>query len=980
MERKGETGKVVLNQAKNMILKNLIQSMRHSRGIGLQVVVAGVLILGALLSWRMVDQGNKKTVGGEAEKGPVLFLGNESLPPMNFMSHGKPTGIVIDLCKALEKRMQHRVQIRLMHWAEAQRLVLEGRADALLQMNPNPERLKLYDFSDPLLISEFTIFTSAERLGLTSLRDLHGLKVGVEKDGLPFFSLQKDPSIIVKIIPDFIQGFSMLAAGAVDAVVADRWVGSYVLAENNIRGVRLIKEPISQSHSAIAVKKGNTNLLRDINTALADIRRDGTYDRIIDSWRSKEVVFKTREQLRHQAWLITAITMALILALVGITTLVREIRRRNRAEEALRLSEEKFVLAFAGNPAAITMIRLEDGLFLEGNDTWMALIGYSRDEVIGRSAWNLPVWPTAATANRFVQELREKGSLRWLEQEFSKKSGEVFVAQLSAQILNIRGDKVILSTLEDITERKLAEEALRKSEERYRLLVEQAVDGIFVSDSMGHYLDVNTAGSQMLGYTRKEILKRTIADVIVKEEIQRIVPEVARFAGGQVVSSEWCFRRKDGSSFIGEVRGRQLPDGRLQAILRDITDRRRVEAELEKMRNMLSEGQRIAHLGTFEYIADTQTTVWSEEEYCIYGLDPSRPSPAYEVMLAKSIHPEDADLLHRTFTAAIQSGSLYELEHRIVRPDGSMRWVLDRAYPHFDPNGKLVRYVGVTLDITERKRAQEAFKKAHDELEIRVQERTAELSSTVARMEQLNRELEEFAFIASHDLQEPLRKIETFSDMAKKRCGPLMDKTSRDYLDRVIKSASRMRRLIGDLLKLSRITTKPKPFQGIDLFNIVKEVTEVFEPAFKETGGRIEIDQMPIIEADETQMRQLFQNLIGNALKFRDQNKPLIRVYGQVADHGFYEIFVKDNGIGFGPEYAERIFIPFERLHGRSEYEGTGMGLAICRKIVERHGGTIRAESEPEKGATFIVRLPLKQDGKPLSSQGMGKSSSTIVG
>ena len=137
---------------------------------------------------------------------------------------------------------------------------------------------------------------------------------------------------------------------------------------------------------------------------------------------------------------------------------------------------------------------------------------------------------------------------------------------------------------------------------------------------------------------------------------------------------------------------------------------------------------------------------------------------------------------------------------------------------------------------------------------------------------------------------------------------------------------------------------------------------------------------MPIIEADETQMRQLFQNLIGNALKFRDQNKPLIRVYGQVADHGFYEIFVKDNGIGFDPEFAERIFIPFERLHGRSEYEGTGMGLAICRKIVERHGGTIRAESEPEKGATFIVRLPLKQEGKPLSSQGMGKSSSTIVG
>jgi light-regulated signal transduction histidine kinase (bacteriophytochrome) len=255
------------------------------------------------------------------------------------------------------------------------------------------------------------------------------------------------------------------------------------------------------------------------------------------------------------------------------------------------------------------------------------------------------------------------------------------------------------------------------------------------------------------------------------------------------------------------------------------------------------------------------------------------------------------------------------------------------------------------------------LRKDYDALEVRFQERTADLSMTAARLGQLNRELEEFAFIASHDLQEPLRKIETFSDMVKKRGGPRLDKTSQDYLDRVIKSASHMRHLLGDLLKLSKIITELKPFHAIDLFSIVKEVREVFEAPLKETGGRIEVDKMPVIEADETQLRQLFQNLFGNALKFRDQNKPLIRVYGHVADHGFYEIFVKDNGIGFDPEFAERIFIPFERLHGRNEYEGTGMGLAICRKIVERHGGTIRAESEPGKGSTFIIKLPLKQVG-----------------
>jgi signal transduction histidine kinase len=264
-------------------------------------------------------------------------------------------------------------------------------------------------------------------------------------------------------------------------------------------------------------------------------------------------------------------------------------------------------------------------------------------------------------------------------------------------------------------------------------------------------------------------------------------------------------------------------------------------------------------------------------------------------------------------------------------------------------------------EMAERKRAEEALKRAHDELDVRVQERTAELSATITRLEQLNREMEEFAFIASHDLQEPLRKIETFSDLAKKRYVSIADETGQDYLDRIQKSASRMRLLINDLLKLSRVTTKIKPFQGINLVNLVKEVADIFEPAIKETGGRIVIDKMPIVEADEGQLRQLFQNLIGNALKFRDNKNSLVRVYGQAADHGFCEILVKDNGIGFNMEYAERIFQPFERLHCRSAYEGTGMGLTICRRIVERHGGTIKAESEPGKGSTFIIKLPLKQ-------------------
>jgi signal transduction histidine kinase len=199
--------------------------------------------------------------------------------------------------------------------------------------------------------------------------------------------------------------------------------------------------------------------------------------------------------------------------------------------------------------------------------------------------------------------------------------------------------------------------------------------------------------------------------------------------------------------------------------------------------------------------------------------------------------------------------------------------------------------------------------------------------------------------------------------MAQKRCASVLDSTSKDYLDRVVNSASRMRQLLHDLLQFSRVATKLEPLQEVDLDKIVREAADVFEASVQQTGCRIEIADIPSVEADESQMLRLFQNLIGNALKFRGSEAPHVTISGRLDDPGMCEISIKDNGIGFDPEFADIIFKPFQRLHGRSEYDGTGMGLAICRKIVERHGGSIRAESKPGKGSTFIVRLPVKQAG-----------------
>lgn len=242
------------------------------------------------------------------------------------------------------------------------------------------------------------------------------------------------------------------------------------------------------------------------------------------------------------------------------------------------------------------------------------------------------------------------------------------------------------------------------------------------------------------------------------------------------------------------------------------------------------------------------------------------------------------------------------------------------------------------------------------QLEERVEKRTQEL-------ERSNKDLEDFASIASHDLKEPLRKISSFGELLKDGLPDLKPPAS-EYLDRIQRSAVRMENFINDLLDFSSITFKAKPFELTDLNQIVEEVLIDLETRIANTGGTVRIINLPTLEADPFQMRQLFQNLIGNALKFhREDSPPVISLDCKKDEGSKWVISVKDNGVGFDPEHAERIFKPFERLHGKSAYEGTGIGLAICMKIVNRHNGEISVTSDTQSGSEFTVTLPEKQPG-----------------
>jgi PAS domain S-box-containing protein len=305
------------------------------------------------------------------------------------------------------------------------------------------------------------------------------------------------------------------------------------------------------------------------------------------------------------------------------------------------------------------------------------------------------------------------------------------------------------------------------------------------------------------------------------------------------------------------------------------------------------------------------------------------------------IHPDDRDGTAEVWRQAVTTKTPYETEFRLRRHDGQYRHMAVRGVPIVGEDGEVREWGGTCTDITERKQAE------------------GKLQHYMQELKRSNAELQDFAAIAAHDLQEPLRKVTAFGDHLKEHCGDNLDELGRDFLARMQNAAQRMSVLIEALFQYSRVGARAEPFQSVDMLAVVFGVVADVEARISRSHARIEFTPMPKVMADATQVRQLIQNLVANALKFqRPGTRPHVVIEGRTIDHGGCEISVRDNGIGFEAKYLERIFRPFQRLHGRSEYEGSGMGLAICRKVVALHGGTITAHSRPGEGSTFVVTLP----------------------
>ena len=332
----------------------------------------------------------------------------------------------------------------------------------------------------------------------------------------------------------------------------------------------------------------------------------------------------------------------------------------------------------------------------------------------------------------------------------------------------------------------------------------------------------------------------------------------------------------------------------------------------------------------------------------------------------EAIHPEDLHTYESIYDSSFIQRETFQVEYRLRRHDGEYRWMLDIAKPSYSPLNVFLGYIGSSTELHDKKLLQ-------DELENRVVQRTVELENMNQELQRSNGELQQFAYVASHDLQEPLRKIMTFSDRLEPLKGPLPEQ-AKIYLSKINESSRRMTRLIDDLLDYSRISRSEGKFVKTDLNKIVEEVMLDFDIVMNQKKAKVKIDKLPILSAIPLQMEQLFHNLISNAFKFtREEAVPEITIACRHLDrqevnrrrtlskeNNYVEILVKDNGIGFPPEFADQIFIIFQRLNDKKLYPGTGIGLALCSKIVANHGGEIYATAKENEGAEFYVILPVK--------------------
>ena len=565
----------------------------------------------------------------------------------------------------------------------------------------------------------------------------------------------------------------------------------------------------------------------------------------------------------------------------------------------------------------------------------------------------------------------------------------ICIVTISALILNAsvnerRQTEATLRTMGNELERRVESRTaeLRERNRFIETLFDTVEDPMAVFDKEGNYIAVNKKVEETYKIKREDIIGKNLLDVFPSLKDSTMHANLQKAIAGETIHH---------IDYLSPVTNRYyenlyipLKDTKQQVygvlvIAHDNTPIMEAAEKIRLVNTRLTEAQRLAHIGDWEWDIANDKITWSDELYRIFGLTPAELEPTFDNYLAY-MHPDDKDLVSQTVLDAYANLQPFHFYHRIVRPDGTIRFLHGHGEVNADGNGRPLSMAGTAQDVTELKQAEHEIRKITDEL-IRYNK----------ELEQTNKELESFTFVASHDLQEPLRKIQTFLSFIIEKESSGLSETCKAYMDRTIQAAAQMRELINDLLVYSRTTSAPEHFKKTDLNIILGHVKEEMKELIEEKQANIEANKLPALNVIPFQLHQFFINLLSNSLKFSRENiKPYIKIQADMADpqslekfdtdatKKYHRITISDNGIGFDPKYNKKIFELFQRLNNRTEYMGTGIGLSICKKIIENHEGFIMADGEPGKGAVFTIFLPgqeIAADGENRIEPGVKKQS-----
>ena len=650
--------------------------------------------------------------------------------------------------------------------------------------------------------------------------------------------------------------------------------------------------------------------------------------------------------------LMTVFTVVILGGLVAWTgvTVNRAEQERWRAQESIA---EMASIVTCSNDAIFA--KTLEGVITSWNPGAEAIYGYSAKEMIGQSI-TISIPPDGRKEFAAIMEnLRRGKPVQHYETTRVRKDGRRIEVSISMSPVRDRTGRVVgaSAVARDITERKRAEEKLHQASLYMRSLIEASLDPLVTISREGKIMDVNRAtevatgierdklvGSDFCSYFSEPEKARQGYERVFAEETVQDYPLALRHTSGRVI--EVLYNASVFRNPAGGVEG-------VFAAARDITKRKQAEDELKLSRERLALALKAGHSGTFDWDIQNNVNHWSAEVEEVYGIAPGQFGGTYEDWEALVV-PEDLVIAKKAIEESIKTGE-FASEWRIHRRnDGEIRWITARAKLIYDEKGQPQRMLGVNMDVTERKRAEEEVRRLNEELEKRVIQRTAQLVAA-------NRELEAFTYSVSHDLRAPLRHISGFSKLLTEEFGPSLAPEAQHHLQRIQEGTRRMGLLVDDLLNLGRIGRQEVHLQVTGLNSVVNETLADLKSECEGRQLEWKIGSLPFVECDPALMKQVFQNLLSNAAKFTRPRTPAVIEVGQEEVNGTPTVFVRDNGVGFNMKYADKLFGVFQRLHRSEDFEGTGVGLATVQRIIQKHGGRIWVEAELDKGATFYFTL-----------------------